>query len=85
MHLKDRNEKNNIEKIPKDLPIFLLSGGDDPLSDNGNGIKELFNVYKDLKLKDISFNIYEGKRHSILREVNRNLVFKDILDWINIH
>lgn len=83
--LKDRNEKNNIEKIPKDLPIFLLSGSGDPLSNNGSGIKELFKIYKEQRLKDISFNIYEGKRHSILREVNRNIVFKDILNWINIH
>lgn len=83
--LKDRNAKNNIEKIPKDLPIFFLSGGEDPLSDNGNGIKELFNIYKEQRLKDISFNIYEGKRHSILRETNRNLVFKDVLHWIDSH
>lgn len=83
--LKDRNEKNNIEKIPKDLPIFFLSGSKDPLSDNGNGIKELFNIYKEQRLKDISFNMYEGKRHSILRETNRNLMFKDILHWIDSH
>ncbi|AJA49415.1 lysophospholipase [Clostridium pasteurianum DSM 525 = ATCC 6013] len=83
--LKDRSEKNNIKNIPKDLPVFFLSGSDDPFIDNGKGIKELFNIYKEQGLKDISFNLYEGKRHSILRETNRYLVFKDILDWINIH
>ncbi|WP_010235435.1 alpha/beta fold hydrolase [Clostridium arbusti] len=80
--LKDRIDKNNLRKIPKDLPLFFLSGSDDPF---GNGIKELFNIYREERLKDISFNLYEGKRHSILREVNRSVVFKDILNWINKH
>lgn len=83
--LKNINKKIFIEKIPKDLPIFLLSGKEDPFCENGNGIKKLFNFYKESGIKDVSFNLYEGKRHSILREVNRLGVFKNILKWINLY
>ncbi|MBE3036864.1 MAG: hypothetical protein IMZ70_07285 [Candidatus Atribacteria bacterium] len=32
--------------------------------------------------KDISFKFYQGARHEIINELNRQEVYKDIIDWI---
>lgn len=80
--IKDVTDEKNIKEIPKDLPVFSVSGGNDYFSDNGENVIKLINKYKEVGIENVSFKIYRGKRHSILREVNRNVVYRDILKWI---
>jgi len=83
--LKDIHKPSTIEKIPKDLPIFSISGSKDPFGDNGKGIKELFKIYKQYGIKDATYKIYENGRHEMLREVNRDEVIKDLHNWLYSH
>jgi alpha-beta hydrolase superfamily lysophospholipase len=78
VHLYD-NEGN----IPKDLPVFIVSGEMDPVGAN-NGVMALVNRYKDeLKLDDVDYKIYPGARHEILNETNRDEVHADIVGWLD--
>jgi alpha-beta hydrolase superfamily lysophospholipase len=73
----------NEARIPKDLPVFVISGEMDPVGAN-DGVMALVNRYKDdLGLADISYRIYPGARHEILNEINREEVHADILNWLN--
>lgn len=81
--LVDVKQAKNLLRIPRDLPIFSVSGSKDPFGFNGFGVKTLFEGYKSLGFKDASYNIYKNKRHSILRETNRAQVTLDIISWIN--
>ncbi|MFL0196799.1 alpha/beta fold hydrolase [Clostridium sp. WILCCON 0269] len=83
--LKDIHKPRVIEKIPKNLPIFSISGSKDPFGDNGRGIKELFKIYKQYGIEDATYKIYENGRHEMLREVNRNEVMKDLHNWLYNH
>ena len=72
----------NIKKIPKDLPIYLISGQEDPVGNYGRSVRW---VYKELKyngLVDVDIKLYPGDRHEILNEQNWKQVHQDIYMWL---
>lgn len=75
-------DKENFEKIPKDLPILILSGGQDPVGDFGKGLENLKERYLSQGVKDLDIKLYEGARHELLNETNRDEVTEDILNWL---
>jgi len=79
------NQPQNIDKIPKQLPMFLVSGEDDPVGDCGKGVQIVFEQYKEAKIQDVSCKLYKNDRHEILNETDHQVVFHDILSWINVH
>lgn len=74
--------KSNLKKIPKELPIFILSGDQDPVGDYGKGTKKLFERYERCGVNDIDMKLYEGARHELLNETNRDEVTEDIIAWL---
>ena len=76
----NRQEKNG--KIPKTLPIFLVAGKDDPVGNFGKSVENIYKDYKSFGIEDVSIKLYENDRHEILNEVDRSLVFDDLLTWM---
>ncbi len=83
--LKLIQDKKEIEKIPLDLPIYIFSGDKDPLGKSGKGVLKLVKTYKKLGIEDLSYKLYEGGRHEMLNEINRDEVMQDAIGWINRH
>ncbi len=79
----DLYNEDKLEEVPKMLPLLFLSGEKDPVGNNGKGVTETFELYKQTGLMDVSMKLYKDSRHEILNEVNRKEVYKDIIDWIN--
>ena len=77
------NEKENLNKIPKDLPVYIFAGDKDPVGDFGKGIINLYECYKALGIKDLKYKLYKNGRHEMLNENNKDEVIEDILNWIN--
>ncbi len=75
-------KKKNLNAIPKNLPICLLSGDKDPVGNFGEGVKALYEIYRGLGL-DVSCKLYEGARHKILSEINKDEVLEDMLGFVN--
>lgn len=75
----------NIEKVSKNMPILLISGEKDPVGDFTKGVMKVFNAYKKAKITDVNYKFYQGFRHEIVNETDRNVVYKDIADWLNKH
>lgn len=73
----------NIEKIPKDLPLFFVAGASDPVGNNGKSVTEVYHTYKSAGIKDIQIKLYENDRHEILNETDREVVFADLLQWLD--
>ena len=76
------HKKKNMNKIPKDLPIFLIAGDADPVGEYGKSVKKLFSTYKKLGIKDVSLKIYPEARHELFNEPNKEDVMKDFLVWV---
>lgn len=74
--------KNNFLKIPKDLPILILSGNQDPVGDFGKGVEKLYHRYENRGVRDLKMKLYEGARHELLHETNRAEVMRDIVEWV---
>ncbi len=70
--------------IRKDLPILLIAGEADPVGAYGEGVKKVFN-------KLISYSaharirLYDSARHELINELNREEVFKDVLDFLETY
>ena len=79
------NQMENIKKVPKDLPIFMVSGEQDPVGDLGEGVKKVYHMYKNAGIEDLTYKLYENDRHEILNETDRQQVFSDIYAWLNVH
>ncbi len=79
------NKPETANKVRKDLPLYLFAGDKDPVSKNGKQVKEVFEMYKNAGIKDISMKLYEGARHETLNETNRDEVYNDVLSWLSNH
>ncbi|MET4488956.1 alpha/beta fold hydrolase [Bradyrhizobium sp. LA7.1] len=72
-----------LRNIRGDLPIYLLSGSEDPVGQQLRGIHTLMGRYRDAGLRDIAFDFYPGGRHEMLNEINRHEVQDRLLGWIS--
>lgn len=71
------------KKINKDLPLFILSGDQDPVGNFGKDIEIIKNMYKDVGIKYVDVKLYKDMRHEILNEVNNSEVILDIVSILN--
>ncbi len=78
----DCNDQENIDRIPKQLPILMISGADDPVGDYGKGVEKVYKSYLEHGLLNVQMKLYENDRHEILNETDRELVYGDIYRWI---
>ena len=78
-------DEKKLGNIPKNLPVYLLAGREDPVGNYGRKVEKLYEIFDSLGLRDLKMKLYEGSRHEILNELNRDEVSGDILNWINSH
>lgn len=72
----------HVKRIPKDLPIYLTSGEQDPVGDFGKGVCIVMDQYHQAGVKNVSCKLYAKGRHEILNEVNKQDVYEDIWNWV---
>lgn len=78
-------KKENLDNIPKNLPVFMASGDEDPVGDYGKGVKKAYQLFVDTGLKDVEMKLYPEDRHELLNELDRGQVMEDIGDWLAKH
>ena len=76
------NQEKYIKQIRKDLPVLLISGSEDPVGDAGIGVKRVYRQYKKAGLEDVTIRLYEGDRHELINEFDRENVFTDVWEWV---
>ena len=85
-HMFDGISKmNGLEKggkFPKELPVFFVAGSEDPVGAHGKGVETVYGRYLEKGAKDAKIKLYEGDRHEILNEYDKEVVFDDLLNWI---
>ncbi|MBQ3490174.1 MAG: lysophospholipase [Clostridia bacterium] len=77
------NQKAWYENIRKDLPIFIVSGAEDPVGNYGKGVEEVYASLIAEGITDVTRKIYPDMRHEILNELDRETVYEDILSFIS--
>ena len=82
--LLDYSSDQALRRIPEKLPILITGGVDDPVGGE-NGMKKLAAHYEDTGHVQLSTKVYEGGRHEMLNETNRDEFTDDLLGWIAKH
>lgn len=75
-------KKENLAKMPKDLPVFFFAGALDPVGACGKGVLRAEQAFKKAGMRDVSCKLYPDGRHEMLNEKNKATVFEDVLGWI---
>ncbi len=79
--LKAFQSPEAVALIPKGLPVFMASGAMDPVGGASGSVTALAATYRALGISDVEDRLYEGARHEILNETNRDDVAIDFLAW----
>lgn len=74
--------QKNLNKIPKELPVLVVSGAEDPVGDFGKGPRLVAESYEKTGLTDVTLKLFPGDRHEILNELDKEDVDKYILQWM---
>ncbi|MBC1451189.1 alpha/beta hydrolase [Listeria welshimeri] len=81
--VKVSQQKETLESVPKDLPILLLSGSDDPVGHFGKDTPKIALALEKAGVEDVTYKIYENARHELVNELCKETVFQDVIDWLN--
>ena len=70
---------------PKDMPIMLLYGEDDPVGDAGKGVQRVYDQMKKAGMQKVDFQMLPDARHDIFHEEangTAEMVRHVISDWL---
>lgn len=82
--LKEIHRPSHVQRVPKEIPIYIFSGEEDPVGGHGKGVRKLIQMYEGLGFRNVSSKLYPGGRHEMLNEVNREEVMADLAAWLDI-
>ena len=74
--------KRNMQKVPKDLPVFFIAGENDPVGNFGLGVKKVVVSFRTVGMKHVECRLYPNDRHEILNELDRLDVYQDVWNWM---
>ena len=72
-----------IRKMPRNLPILVISGSDDPVGMYGKGIVKFFSLLQKYGFDQSDCIIYDECRHELLNELNKDEIMTDMVNWLD--
>ena len=69
-------------RAPHDVPLLFVSGAEDPVGDNGRGVRAAAELARQAGQRHVDVHIYEGMRHEIFNEDGGGRVMADVLSWV---
>jgi len=85
-HMFDGMAKANAQEksgnVPKEMPVFFVAGSEDPVGASGKGVETVYYRYLEKGAKNAKIKLYEGDRHEILNEKDKEKVYEDLFAWI---
>ncbi len=69
-------------EVPSGLAVLVVNGTEDAVGGLNGGGAALADAYRGLGLADVTYLGYEGGRHELFNETNREEVLADLVDWL---
>lgn len=82
-HAAETWDPENERKVPTTLPVLLITGEADPVSENAATVRELEARYRANGVTDVTGLYYAEARHELLNETNRDDVQRDVAEWLD--
>ncbi len=73
----------NLTRIPSDLPIYVLSGSEDPVHRDRSEPTKLRRAYERAGLRRVTDRLYPGGRHEMFHESNSGEVCEHLVEWLD--
>lgn len=73
----------NLAKMKKTMPVLFFSGTDDPVGGWSKGVRRVVASFIRAGMKDVTLRLYDGGRHEMLNETNKQEVYDDVLAWLD--
>jgi alpha-beta hydrolase superfamily lysophospholipase len=70
-------------RVPRNLPIYVIAGGRDPVSGNARQLGPWIDEYRAAGFDKLEQRIYPEARHELFNETNREEVTDDLLGWLD--
>lgn len=71
-----------LKRIVKGLPILIIGGREDVLTNSGEDLRTLYVSYLQSRMTDVVVKLYPESRSDLLLEDCREIVISDILTWL---
>ena len=81
---KESGGRNWTGAVPKDVPVFIFSGEEDPVGEYGRGPRILAKWFEETG-HETALKLYPSGRHEMHNELNREEVYNDVLSFILLH
>lgn len=75
-------QKQNLAKMNKDLPVLFIAGGDDPVGNYGKGVTRAAEEFRKAGMKHVACRLFPLGRHEILNEINCREVYDFTAKWL---
>ncbi|WP_413810530.1 alpha/beta fold hydrolase [Streptomyces sp. OE57] len=79
------NDPRHQARIPDALPVHVAVGTEDPCNQGMTLVYELLEDFRYGGTRELTWKGYQGARHEILNETNRDEVQQDLLTWLGKH
>jgi alpha-beta hydrolase superfamily lysophospholipase len=76
-------EAERLGRLRHDLPVYVAVGDQDPVNGRLALVHGLVQRLEQAGLTEVTLKIYEGARHEVFNETNRNEVVADLLAWLD--
>lgn len=74
--------KENLARMPKQLPVFFIAGESDPVGEYGKGVRKVERLFRESGMQNVECRLYPEDRHELLNELDRERVYEDIWEWL---
>ncbi|UOY02570.1 alpha/beta fold hydrolase [Blastococcus sp. PRF04-17] len=76
-------DPDRLAGLPAGLPVYVAVGDQDPVNGQLALVHGLVQRLRDAGLADVTLQVYEGARHEVFNETNRDEVVADLLAWLD--
>jgi alpha-beta hydrolase superfamily lysophospholipase len=76
-------DPERLRQLRADLPVYVVVGDADPLNGQLALVHALVQRLEETGLTDVTLQAYEGARHEVFNETNRDEVVADLLGWLD--
>ena len=79
--ISEISKKQWAQEVPKELPILLFAGDQDPVGNYGKGVRQVYDRLQKAGC-NVALQLYEGGRHEMHNELNADEVFADLTAYL---
>jgi alpha-beta hydrolase superfamily lysophospholipase len=72
---------SSYKKVNKNLPIYIISGAEDPVGGFGKNIKKLF-LFLSKIFSNVTLDIIESARHEVFSETNKQKSYNKVINFL---